>query len=625
MREPIKVVLVEPPGQLGYVPIASAYLVAYARRDPVVRDAFRFTRNVRHFHEPADQVLAEVLADGVPEIVAFSCQGWSVRRADHLAGRLREVSPAVTLVYGGNHVSNQGEEFFRQRPYADVLVNGEGEVTFHEFLRAYLDGRLAGLADVPGLSFREAGGRVVTTAERPRIKDLAAIPSPYLTGVLDVTPETCRTALLETNRGCPYFCSYCYWGGAIGQKIHVFPLDRLREEMRWLARRGIGSWYVCDANFGILPQDAEVVEEAVRLHRECGFPTGFNTNWAKNSNERIVKLCARLNHAGVHSAYSLSLQTTTPKALELAHRANMKINRVEEIATLCREHGVVPRGELIWGLPGESYPEFLRSYDDLAEHTDSLHVYPHLLLPNTEYLARREEYKVRMERGELDTDYAYCVEHADMTRDDFLKGLRFIVSNNILKLGSVFFRLYPRVARRAAGIRLAHTIEAFGDWVTASAHPAAARFKKYYRFPLATHRLSLGETWQALREDRDRLIDLFRRYVEETFVAGQPPAVADQLRGAFAFDALTYPVMDGPAEEERAGPFYVKEARFEYDFLALQRGGAWDPTPRPCAYRVLLPKGLWRFPVDNWFSGLLSYQGHVEPAEAPGTGRRETA
>ena len=612
MREKITVVLVEPPGQLGYVPIASAYLVAYACHDPVIKEAFSFTCNTRHFHDPFERVLGEILSD-VPDIVAFSCQGWSVRRADLLARKLRAISPRTMIIYGGNHVSHQGEEFFRKRPYVDALVNGEGEVTFYQFLLEYL--RAPGrpeLSQVPGVSYPAAPGCVVTTPPRERIRDLSAIPSLYLSGVLNITPENCATALLETNRGCPHTCSFCYWGGAIGQKIHTFGMERLQEEMLWLAHRQIDSWYICDANFGILARDEELVDYVVRLHAEYGFPKTFNTNWAKNSNQRIVKMCAHLNRAGIHSAYSLSLQSTTPRALQLANRANMKINRIEEIATLCREHDVVPRGELIWGLPGESYSEFLRSYDDLAEYTDSLHVYPHYLLPNTGYMSQIDEYKIAFEQGELDTDYYYCVQHMDMTRDEFLAGMRFIISNNIMKIGSVFFRVYPRVAKQVAGIPYARTIGAFGEWISTSSHPLAARFKKYYRFPLATHRLSLGEAWQALRDDRDALIDMFRCYVEETFIAGLEDSVADVLRGAFAFDAVTYPVMDSEGEEKATpGRFYTKEAHFNWDFLSLKRGCKWDPVRRLCCYTIRLPKGLWRYPMDNWYVGLLSYQGQV--------------
>ena len=155
--------------------------------------------------------------------------------------------------------------------------------------------------------------------------------------------------------------------------------------------------------------------------------------------------------------------------------------------------------------------------------------------PTPGYIRKKDEYKIAMEQGELDTDYFYCVGHRDMTREDFMKGLRFIVSNNVLKIGSVFFRLYPRVAHHVAGIRFAHTIEAFGDWVVSSAHPMAGRFKKFYRFPLATHRLSLGATWQTLRDDRDALLDMFESYIEETFIAGRGCSHGERAPGRIRF------------------------------------------------------------------------------------------
>ena len=256
MSQKIKVAMVEPPGQLGYVPIANGYLVAYAMQDPAIRDALSFKLNTRHFHEPVEMVLRELLAGGVPDIAAFSCQGWSVRRADLLAAKLREINPAITIIYGGNHVSHQGEAFFQSRTFADVLVNGEGEATFCELLQTYLDGReRPDFSQVRGVSFRTADGSVLTTPPRDRIKDLSTIPSPYLSGVLDVTPENCRTALLETNRGCPYSCSVLLLGrcdraedlhvparsAARGDALAGAPPDRfmvhLRRKLRHFAPR----------------------------------------------------------------------------------------------------------------------------------------------------------------------------------------------------------------------------------------------------------------------------------------------------------------------------------------------------------------------------------------------------
>jgi radical SAM C-methyltransferase len=614
------VLLVEAPGEHGYLPIASGYLAAYALADPRISEAFRFTMNFDHTHTSIDRVLSRILAGPAPDVVGFSCQGWSVRRADALARRLRALHPGVTTVYGGNHVSHQAPDFFGPRPFVDVLVNGEGEATFRELLLRLLEApSTRDLDDIPGLAFTRPDGEVVVGPPRPRIKDLDEIPSPYLTGVLDPRPETANTVLLETNRGCPYLCSFCYWGEAVGQKLHQFSSERLIAEMEFLARREIDSWFISDANFGIFPRDVELVGAVVALHEQYGFPKTLHTNWAKNSNERIVELCARLNAGGVHSTYTLALQSTTEAALEGAHRSNMKINKIDEIARLCREHDIVPRGELIWGLPGESYNDFLGSYDDLAEHTDALAIYPLYILPNTQYAERMAEFGIVAERGELDTDYAYCVSHNEMPRRDFLKGLRFIISNNILKVGSGFFRLYPRVAKAAAGIPYHQVIAPLGEWILSTDDPTAARFRKYYRLPLTAHRQSIGEAWHAIVEDQPALIRMFRRYVEEVVHSNLDAETAHALLEAFRFDAATHPRMDAPRLERSAlDGCYVAYESFDYDLLAFKRGQPWSQVRRDCLYRIASPAGLWRYPLDSWYFGLLSFQGQVTYADADG-------
>lgn len=608
--------LLELTGEQAYLPLAAGYLAAYAAKDEEIRRRVRISLVLEHAQSGIDRLLHQIVRAGVPDVLAISCQGWSVPVADEIARRVRTLNPDATIVYGGNHVSHQGRDFFASRPYADILVNGEGEETFRDILlRCLVDRRDPDLADVPGLSFRTKTGEMVTTPDRERLANLDEIPSPYLHGLLDEFLDSCETALLETNRGCPYHCSFCYWGQAVGQRLHSFSYDRLKAEMTLLAARGIDSWYICDANFGILRQDADIVDEIVRLRQEYGFPKTVHTNWAKNSNQRIVELCAKLNKGGVHSTYTLALQSTTESALQLANRANMKINKIGEIARLCRQHGVVPRGELIWGLPGETYQEFLRSYDDLAEYTDALSVYPLYILPNTEYHRSQEVLGIVTTKVEPDTDYAYCVEHAQMTADDFLAGLRFIISNNILKVGGILFRLYPRVAWSVAGVPYHRTIEGLADWVLNTDHPVAQRFKKYYRSPLTTHRQSLTEVWLTLKRDRAGLLDMVHQYLEATVhsALAEQGAQVEVLREALRFDAETYPVMDSRIREEQESveERYVRTSTFAYDFLSVKHGESRQLTPGRFVYTIDHPAGLWRYPIENWYFGLLSYQAKV--------------
>jgi hypothetical protein len=81
---------------------------------------------------------------------------------------------------------------------------------------------------------------LITTPQPPRIADLSEISSPILSGsipLVDVHGEfRYDVALMETNRGCPYNCAFCYWGGATGQKVRTFPRERLQQETYYVRR-----------------------------------------------------------------------------------------------------------------------------------------------------------------------------------------------------------------------------------------------------------------------------------------------------------------------------------------------------------------------------------------------------
>jgi radical SAM superfamily enzyme YgiQ (UPF0313 family) len=78
--------------------------------------------------------------------------------------------------------------------FIDVVINGEGEITFCELLSYYLGkGRIE---EIKGISYR-LNGQVIENPERPPIEDLSEIPSPYLEGIL--TPRD-KVTYIETYR-----------------------------------------------------------------------------------------------------------------------------------------------------------------------------------------------------------------------------------------------------------------------------------------------------------------------------------------------------------------------------------------------------------------------------------------
>ena len=151
------------------MPLALGYLKAYAQQDEAIREAVDFRiYNYRGADRPM-QMVPDVLLEDKPDILACSVFGWNFRHFGQLAATFRQINPAGWTIFGGTHVAFQAERVFRLYPEVDVVVNGEGEITFANLLRAFLAGRSRHeLADIRGISFRSVAGGVVTTEAEPR-------------------------------------------------------------------------------------------------------------------------------------------------------------------------------------------------------------------------------------------------------------------------------------------------------------------------------------------------------------------------------------------------------------------------------------------------------------------------
>ena len=462
---------------LESLPLAAGYLKATVLSDPALRNHIDI--DIRNFRGGAThvQMAHELFHREVPDLLALSVFGWNLRAFGSLAATFKQLNPAGLVVVGGTHVTDQADRVFRLYPDIDVVVNGEGELTFQELVRTWLSGASAHeLADVAGLSWRTADGTVVTNPARPRIEDLDTIPSPFLTGAVELTDQAgvfrYDVALLETNRGCPYKCAFCYWGGAVGQRVRAFSRARLREELELFAKLQVHTVVACDANFGMLPIDEELVEDLVDIRQRYGFPRAFESSWAKNKSQTFYRIVRRMKDAGLRSSFTLALQSLAPAAIETMNRRNMKVNEWQDLARWLTNEGLDCYAELIWGLPGESVESFLRGYDELSRWVSRIAVYPMMLLPNTEYLTHKDRYGIVSVHGDAD-DFEYVLAHREMSFDDNARIQRFLFWARVLAENAVLRHVWAAL-RELAGISQTAVLDSFSDWVDKSTGPGAA-------------------------------------------------------------------------------------------------------------------------------------------------------
>ena len=227
-------------------PLALGMIMAYAmeHKDGLLQELYDFRPDWILTPAKVEQYSAE------PGVYLFSSYLWSGDKNLTMSAHVKEQNPQNVTIHGGPQVPKyEGDvvAFFAANPHVDITVRGEGEITAAEILEALAPqlGKgpvdLSVLADVPGLSYRD-GDRVVRSADRDRLAELDVVPSPYLNGLFDTFAEGWRdliegsagtdrfvtnlpAAIIETNRGCPYGCTFCDWGSATLSRIRQV-LDR---------------------------------------------------------------------------------------------------------------------------------------------------------------------------------------------------------------------------------------------------------------------------------------------------------------------------------------------------------------------------------------------------------------
>jgi tRNA A37 methylthiotransferase MiaB len=422
---PYQIAWVQPNFQQGprdfnayYLPYSVGVIWSYSFQDPWVRDRFQASEWIwrREAVEPTAQKLAQ------NDIVAFSTYVWNHRWNYAVARRIKEIRPEVLIIFGGPEPAITDPDLFRKEPFMDLVICYEGEITFRRILDHY---ETQDWETIPGLLINR-NGEAVKTPNAERINSLDEVPSPYLLGIWDDLiakhPEVTWQGTLETNRGCPFACTFCDWGSLTYNKVKQFQLDRVFAELEWMAQRNFDWISITDANFGMFPErDSMIADKIIECQEKYGSPRTFSVAWAKNQKREVIDIVKKLLDArGFNQGLTLSVQSLDHDVLENIRRKNMEINRLEEVFELCDQRNIPAYTELILGLPGETLDSWKRNFYglyDLNQHT-GITVFQAQLLENAEMnLLQKKLYRITSQPV---TDYfagSYSVEHIEESID----------------------------------------------------------------------------------------------------------------------------------------------------------------------------------------------------------------
>ena len=402
------------------------------------------------------------LAASLPRIVGFSCYSWSFRLSCKFAGIIKQQFPDVVVVFGGPNYPLEEKmqyDFLLNHSYIDFFVHGEGEKAFAGLVELLLQNEMS-VEAVKDLKPRNChfirNNQMVKGEMFERIIDLAEVPSPYLTGLLDPFFDNKLLPLIQTRRGCPFSCTYCTQGTRFYNKIASTKNDRINDELEYIARnkKEMNDLQIADSNFAMYDDDLITCRKIAKTRERFKWPIYLHAAAGKNRKDLIVE-GARILGGSLRIAGSV--QSTDPSVLKNIKRDNVSLSQIFDVAKETESIGGNSYSEIIMGLPGDTKSSHLRSIADLLEAGFNLiYVYPLLMLPGAEVSTKksREKYKMitkfrviprcfgsynifneTINVAEIDE---ICVANATMSFDDYLECRKFVLTLNLFYNDGIF-------------------------------------------------------------------------------------------------------------------------------------------------------------------------------------------
>ena len=269
-RKPLKIYL----GDLTYdtvtisaesIPLNIGFVAAYCKK--------QFGENVELTLFKYIGDLEKAINENPPDILALSNYVWNRNLSYEMFSMMSEIDSDTLLVWGGPNFPidlPSQRKFMKKYSKIDVYVPVDGETGFANTVeralrsRSHSEIRSTVLSEpIDGCVTRGENDEIKYTIPIIRIKTLDEIPSPYTTGLLDKFFDGKLTPMMQTNRGCPFHCTFCTDGRDEVNKINHFSIKRVQDEIEYISKKvpeNTHSLHISDLNFGMYPRDLEICE-----------------------------------------------------------------------------------------------------------------------------------------------------------------------------------------------------------------------------------------------------------------------------------------------------------------------------------------------------------------------------
>ena len=319
---------------------------------------------IKLFKDP--HKLLDAIDERAPDILGLSNYMWNEKLNIFICQYTKKINKNLITVTGGPNLRTDNmsiSNFLKRFREYDYCILYAAEIPFSNLMSRILKVEHSNIKEelIDGCFFLDKNEKLVGKTFLSDEKNLDYIPSPFLTGLMDPFLKEGYYPLFETNRGCPFSCTFCVWGISVLHKIKTFSMQRVVSEFNYVVNNfgHAPHWFLADANFGILPRDVEISKIIRELHDKTNAFDQIQIYWTKNVTPKVYEISK--NFGRLSQAY-VALQSLDPEVLKLIKRSNISIERLNEFKDAVAEYTTATRTDILLGQPGETMSSHIDSF-----------------------------------------------------------------------------------------------------------------------------------------------------------------------------------------------------------------------------------------------------------------------
>ena len=332
-----------------------------------------------------------------PDFIGFSCYIWNISYIMEIVRDVKKVLPEAEVWLGGPEVSYDAKKVLTREPDVRGIMRGEGELTFTELVRAYLQrektsvpdgytgesfrgqakektsgcaentrmpeagegenahsGRLE-LSHIPGITYRTESGEIGEHGPQ-RLLSLDEIPFYYD----DMAGFENRIVYYESSRGCPFSCSYCL--SSIDKTVRFRSLDLVLPELQFFLDHKVPQVKFVDRTFNCKREHTLGIWRYLVEHDNGITNFHFEVS-ADIFDEEELELIGKMRPGLIQ--LEIGVQSTNPDTIREIHRHMDLVKLKRAVDRVYDYRNTHQHLDLIAGLPYENYESFMRSFDDV--------------------------------------------------------------------------------------------------------------------------------------------------------------------------------------------------------------------------------------------------------------------